>query len=120
MRWAWRWLASTAAAPLFSNLPQRPQHLGHAPRLRYASSWIERLLGVEDFADRADAGGAELGAETVEEGQRAGVIARMHFQPRIDEGADQPAPDRALVIGGVAGAKIAVVRFLVVGIAARQ
>src|ERR1019366_7579749 len=116
MRSAWRWWAWRAAARLSSNFQQRPQHLGHAPRLRHAAARIERRLGVEDFADRADAGGSQLGAETVEEGECACGIARVHFQPGIDEGADQPGPDRALVIGGVAGAEVAIVRFLVIRI----
>ena len=39
----------------------------------------------------------------------------MHLQPGVDERADQPGPDRPLVIGGVARAQVAVVLRLVVG-----
>ena len=44
----------------------------------------------------------------------------MHLEPGVDERADQPGPHRALVIGRVARAQVAVVVRLVVGIARRE
>ena len=52
--------------------------------------------------------------------RRARLVVRIHLQPRVDERADQPAPHRALVIGGVARAQIAVVLRLVVAMTGRQ
>ena len=52
--------------------------------------------------------------KAVEAFARAFQILRMHFEPRIDVGADQPGPNRSLVIGSVAGTKIAIVcRFVI-------
>src|SRR5688500_11531553 len=39
----------------------------------------------------------------------------MSLQPRIDERSDEPGPHRALVIGGIARTKIAVILRFVVG-----
>ena len=52
--------------------------------------------------------------EAVEQPPRAGAVVGMHLQPGVDERADQPGPDGALVIGGVARAQVAVVARLVV------
>ena len=48
------------------------------------------------------------------------AVVGMHLEPGVDEGADQPAPHRALVIGRVARAQVAVVARLVVGVAGRE
>ena len=44
----------------------------------------------------------EMRVEPVEQRARAGAIVRVDLQPGVDERADQPGPDRALMIGGVA------------------
>ena len=48
--------AVAARCPPSFRVHQAPQHLRHAPRLRDAAARRERRLGVEDLADRADAG----------------------------------------------------------------
>src|SRR4051794_13509403 len=90
------------ARPRARRLHPAPQRLRHAPRLRDAAAGGEGRLGVEDLADRADAGVVEVREHRLEETARAGVILGMHLQPGIDEWADQPAPDGALMIRGVA------------------
>ena len=50
----------------------------------------------------------------------AGAIVGEGLEPGVDEGADQPAPHRPLVVGGVARAEIAVVAGLVVGEPGRE
>ena len=50
----------------------------------------------------------------------AGGVVGVDLQPGVDERADQPGPDGALVIGGVAGAQVAVVVGLVVRVARRE
>ena len=84
---------------------------GRRPRPR--SAW------VEDLADRPDAGLAEVVA-------KPSISARCRrcrpgdLEPGVDEGPDQPGPHRALVVGGVARAQVAVVGRLVVGVPGRQ
>ena len=64
---------------------------------------------------------ADAGLVEMRRGSRPGTGARPAarsgcvLHPRVDERADQPGPDRALVVGAVARAQIAVVRRLVVG-----
>ena len=45
--------------------------------------------------------------EAIEETACAHSVIGMHFQPRVDEWADEPAPDGALVIRRVACAEVA-------------
>ena len=97
-----------------------PQDLGDAPRLRDAAPRRVGLHRVEDLADRADAGLVEVRDEAVEEAPRARAVLGMHLEPRVDERADEPRPDGALVIRGIARAEIAVVGRLEVGMIGRE
>src|SRR5215212_8804237 len=85
------------------------KYLGNAPRLGDAAARRVRSISVENLADRADAGIVEVRHETFERRARGVEVIRVHLQPCIDEGADQPSPDGALVIRGVARAQIAVI-----------
>ena len=51
--------------------------------------------------------------ERVDEAESACIVAGVHFQPGVEERSDEPGPDRTLMIGGVACAKIAVICRLV-------
>ena len=64
-------------------------------------------LGIEDLADRSDAGLSEMRFEAVEKSQCAGGVGRMHFEPGVNERPDEPGPDSSLMVCGVARAKIA-------------
>ena len=55
-----------------------------------------------------------MGLEAVEEAAGAGEVLRVYFQPGVDEGADEPAPHRSLMIGGVASPQIAEVAGFIV------
>src|SRR2546428_18887 len=101
-------------APSGAQLMKTPQHLRHAPRLRCAAARLVGRLGIEDFADRSDAGFSEMRFEAVQESQCAGGVGRMYFEPGVDERSDQPGPDSSLMVCGVARAKIAVVRWFVI------
>src|SRR5215217_6310643 len=99
---------------------QAPQDFSHAPGLGDAAAGGEWRLGIEDIVDRADTG---LGEVLLEPPQKtAGLLAAvgMNLEPGVDERADQPSPDSALVIGRVAGAQIAEIARLVFGVAGRQ
>jgi hypothetical protein len=61
---------------------------------------------LEDLVEGAQALDAELVREGRQEG-RGPVLVSEHVEVRLDEGADQPSPDRALMIGGVAAQLIA-------------
>src|SRR6266851_2777459 len=51
---------------IFSRLDESAQHFGDTPGLGDAAARGEGRLGIEDLADRADAGLGEVGFETVE------------------------------------------------------
>src|SRR2546422_822804 len=79
-----------------------------------------RRIGVEDLADRPDAGLAQVRREALHEKARAGLIARMHAQPRVEERPHQPGPRRPLVIRGVARAQVPLVAMFVFGMVRRE
>ncbi len=55
------------------------QHLGHAPGLRDASTRSKRRLGIEDFADGADAGLSQMRPEAIQKSS-----------PRLPDRPDAP------------------------------
>src|SRR5207237_8059048 len=96
------------------------QYLGLAPGLRYAAARRQGRFGVEDFADRTDACLCDHGCEAGEKAARLLALVGMHLEPGIDERSDQPGPDRALVISGVARAQIAKIAGLEIGLVRRE
>src|SRR3954470_2241707 len=111
------WIAGRLWLARPRRLHPAAQHLGDAPGLGDAAAGGVRLLGVEDFADAAQAGFAEMRDETVQEMPGLRRISGVDAQPGVHVRADEPAPDRPLVIGGVAGPQIAVVAGLVLRMA---
>src|SRR5947209_19121277 len=97
-----------------------PQDFGDAPRLRDAAARRERLDGVEDLADRADARLVQVRDEAFQKLARARAVFRVDFEPRVNERADEPGPDRALVVGGVARLQVAVVGRLELRVVGRE
>src|SRR5947199_10391327 len=49
-----------------------------------------------------------------------GTIVRMHFEPRVNKWANEPGPDRALMIRAVARPQVAAVNWFVIGIVRRE
>src|SRR4051794_14264571 len=101
-------------------LYENAKHLGDAPCLRDAAARRERRLGVEDLADRADRGLAEMRLEPGQEAAGRFLLVGIGPHPGVDKRADQPGPHRPLVIGRVAGPQIAEIARLVVRLAWRQ
>src|SRR5271154_3076373 len=66
-------------------------------------------LGVENFANGAHGVFPEMRFERSQETVCLFEIIGMQFEPSIDERTDEPGPNRALVVSGVAVAEIAVV-----------
>ena len=78
------------------------QHFRYTPRLRYAAAGQVGLARVEDFADRANAVVAQMDRESFKKFARSRAIVRMQFEPRVNKWANEPGPNRALVICAVA------------------
>src|SRR5271165_457321 len=91
-----------------------PQNLGDAPGLRDAAARRKGRLGVENFADGPNASVSQVWLKTIQELASACQIAAVNLKPGINERSDQPGPHRALMVGGIARAKVAVVLWLVV------
>src|SRR5262245_20959908 len=83
------------------------EHLGHAPCLGDAPAGGVGTLGVEHLADRPDARLVQMLDEPVERAPRLVDAVRIHLQPAVDVRAHEPAPYRALMVGGVARAEVA-------------
>src|SRR5437879_1516595 len=83
----------------------RPQQLGHGPGLRDAPARREGGIAVEDLAKGPESVRLEMADHRLQKRLRADRIA-IHFEMRRDKRAQQPAPDRALVIGRVAAALV--------------
>src|ERR1700685_4841466 len=101
----------------FSNstgLDEAAQDFRHAPGLRATAARREGWFRIEDFADGADASLPQMRPEPFEEAARSFEIVRVHFNPRIDERANEPSPDGALVIGGIARAQVDIIVGLVI------
>ena len=100
---------------------ERAQYFGDAPGLRDAAARRERLLGVEDFADRADARVVQVVRQRLEQTSSATRRPRDGRASHAStKGPIEPCPDRALVIGGVAGAQVAEISRLVVRMIRRE
>src|SRR5437763_583159 len=82
------------------------QRLGDAPRLGDTASGRERRIAVEDLGDRADTVVFQALRERLAERARGRRVA-VDPGVREREGAEEPRPDRALVIGAVARARVA-------------
>src|SRR5207302_4559382 len=79
----------------------RPQDFGDCPGLRDAAARRERSIAIENFAERAEAARVNLAAERLEEALCRFAVA-VHAIVRERERPEQPAPDGALMISGVA------------------
>ncbi len=98
--------------------------LGDGPGLKGAAAGTVRGLGVGDFAHVAKARVVQV----LEEGRDETLASFCHdfgrhaadFHPGFDEGAEQPGPDGALVVGTVALAHAATVIRDVGGMAALE
>ena len=107
------------AGPL-GKLHPDAQHLSHAPRLRDAAARCKRQLGVEHFANRSNTRIVEMMDETCDGRLCAFVILRVDLQPSVHERSNQPRPHGALMISGIARAKIAEVPRFEIAIVGRQ
>src|SRR5262249_31377799 len=76
-------------------------------------------VGVEDLANRADARVVQVIDKALQQRPRRRRIVRVQLQPGVDVGANEPCPDRSLMIRGVASPQVAVVLRLVVGMVRR-
>src|SRR5258708_10700687 len=105
-------------------LPSRsgptPQHFRDAPGLRDTPARREWRFSVEDLGDRPDAELRQVMQQTFQEAPGGGALIWVKLDPGVDPRSDEPCPDRALVVRGVAGAEIAEVARLVVRLIGRK
>src|SRR5205807_6564404 len=92
------------------------QYFRHAPGLGDAAAGVVRFTGIKYLTDRADAVVAEMMCKHLQEVAGSALVAGMNSQPRINERADQPGPNRSLMVSTVARPQIAAVNRLVLGI----
>ena len=85
-----------------------PQHLRHGPRLGDAATRGKGWIAVKDLAEAAQAVRSPLPQQRVQKGPGGRRVA-VYAQVSARKGADQPAPDGALVVGGVARATVAAI-----------
>src|SRR5438128_7529477 len=107
---------SVASAP-GEHDPLEPQRLAHRPRLERAAARRVRRVAVGDLRQVAEARVVQMGEQRAEK-----AIARLAFrlrgaaadaEPRFDERADEPGPDRPLMVRAVALADAALVAWRV-------
>jgi hypothetical protein len=80
-----------------------PENLGYTPCLGDASPGFEGGIAVENFADRADGRFVQMLAKAFEQAARSLAIRRINFEPGVYKRSNEPGPDGALMISGVAG-----------------
>ncbi len=86
-------------------LLQNAQNFSDAPSLRRAAARFVRRVGVENFGNLPDAGLREMRFEAGKNFVDAlfgFVPVRMNFPISVDKRADQPSPNRALMIRRIA------------------
>ena len=71
---------------LGADLHPAPQHFGHTPGLRHAATGRKRLFGIEDFADGANTGFAEMCLKAVEEASGSSIVIWADFKPGVNQG----------------------------------
>ena len=80
----------------------RSQDFRDTPGLSDAAPCHMRLARIKNFADRSNAVVAQMDRESFKKFARSRAIVRMHFEPRVNKWANEPGPNRALVICAVA------------------
>src|SRR5262249_1072748 len=114
--------APLCRAPLSSprELDPRSENFRDAPCLSDTAARGERRLGIEHFADRADARLAQVRKEPLDCCSRALEVVRIDLQPRVDERTSEPGPYRSLVIRGVPRSQVAEVPRLEIRVVGRE
>src|SRR6185436_6568768 len=112
--------SASAVAFVAAHLDPAAQELGNAPGLSDTPPRGERRLGIEDLADRPDAGLVEMRDKALERLSHAGYVVWINLQPGVHIRSGQPAPDGALVVRRVARAQISVVARFEVRIVGRK
>src|SRR5262245_49541528 len=102
-----RWGADSIGANPGARLGPSAQDLRYAPGLSDATTGPVWFFGIEDLADRADAGFVQMRNDWFQPAAPRSGAVRMQFHPCIQERTDEPSPHRSLVISRVARAQVA-------------
>src|SRR5438477_7742883 len=98
----------------------RSQDFRDTPGLSDAAPGHMRLARIKNFADRSNAVIAQVHRERFKKFSSGRTIMRINFQPSVDEGPDQPGPNRTLMISAVARSEIATVNWFIIWIVGRE
>lgn len=71
---------------LWAGLHPAPQHFGHTPGLRDAATGRKRLFGIEDLADGANTGFAEMCLKAMEEASGSSIVIWVDLEPGVNQG----------------------------------
>src|SRR5206468_5685844 len=88
--WGWKWKTGRRSwvswrlkrfRNLFLRFRPRAQDFRHAPGLGHTAAWGERLVGIEDFADRPNARIGKMRRKRFQKTPRAGIVVGIDPQP---------------------------------------
>src|SRR2546425_702521 len=115
----WRVLVSLAiqSHALCGGFHPAPEHFRHTPGLCDTPTRCERLLSIEDLADRTESCLIQLRDKTLEQVARSSPVLGVHPQPCIDKGPDEPGPYCPLMVRRITRAQVAIVLWLVIRMA---
>jgi len=116
--------ANAGVSLLSKNAPFKPEQFAERPRLERTAARCVRGFGVTNFRDVTEPRMIEMLVERWKK-LRAGLFSRgsvsaMHAHPSFDERANQPRPNRALVINRISRAGVAFVMRRISAFARRQ
>jgi hypothetical protein len=102
---------------LYGGFYPASEHFRHTPGLRDTPTRRERLLSIEDLAERTESCLTQLRDKTREQVARSSPVLRVHPQPCIDKRSDEPGPYCPLMVCRITRAQVAIVLGLVIRMA---
>src|SRR6185369_5801406 len=120
-RTPWNLHAKLQAIPIkgeglvLSSLNPASQYFSHAPGLCDATAGKMWVASVKHFANATNSVVVEMLGKGFEKFPSAGLVLGMHFQPRINEGPDQPGPHCSLMVSAVTRTEVAGINRFVIG-----
>jgi hypothetical protein len=76
---------------LWAGFHPAPQHFGHTPGLRDAATGCKRPFGIEDLADGANTGFAEMRFKAMQEAPGPSIVVWIDLKQGVNKGAYEPA-----------------------------
>src|SRR5262249_15770954 len=116
--------ANAGVELLSKNAPCKPEEFGEGPRLERTAARCVRRFGVTNFRNVTQPCMIEMLVEWWKK-LRSGLFSRgsvsaMHAHPGFDERANQPRPNRALMINRISRERVALVLRRISALPTRQ